>query len=573
MPFVTSSEEIDAAAKATAEAEPEAQGTSGGSLRFPEKSPTDLLVALTIFAVSCLHFRFFYNYTLLNADEGIALQGAQRILNGEVLYRDFFSLFTPGSYYWMALFLKVFGNSILVGRAVLIVYGGVFSVLAYLLARRVCPRWSALLTAYLVTVVCLPYRFIVLHNWDSTLWAYLTLYYSVRFLEEPHWGRSLAAGILGCFTCLFEQSKGAGLLLGLLAGFGAVVLLGRRDKTRFSRAHLWAFLAGFALPLLITVVYFATQHSLSTMVADCLWPFQHYQSVNKLPYGDVGLTDSDLQKFFAEPWAFRLFILVVLSPCFLIPALPIVAVGVLGFGLVRLWQRKESQNTHYYVVTSATMVGLLLSTLATGRADLTHIMYQAPLLLLVLAWGLDGSCLRSRLLSSIQPMVILYVFVSFTALGISLLSGPLKAHSVLRTRRGVLKAHGKDLVVEQLQACVRSGHSVFIYPYQPLYYYLAGTSNPTRYEFLMPGMNTPEQFEEVLRRLDEKRTPVVLFQPSFGDNIPLAWPGTPPGVLAARDIGAQYIFSRYRPCKSFTSLHAWQFVFMVRKDLSCAGPF
>jgi hypothetical protein len=43
----------------------------------------------------------------MDPDEGIILQGAERILRGQVPYRDFFSFFTPGSYYLLALLFKI----------------------------------------------------------------------------------------------------------------------------------------------------------------------------------------------------------------------------------------------------------------------------------------------------------------------------------------------------------------------------------------------------------------------------------------------------------------------------------
>src|SRR5216683_2303336 len=110
----------------------------------PEASSQERWIALLLSVASCLYLRLFYDYTTLHTDEGIVLQGAQRILQGQVLYRDFFSFYTPGSYYWTALLLRLFGNSILVARAALVIYGGVFSTLTYLTARRVCFRSSAL---------------------------------------------------------------------------------------------------------------------------------------------------------------------------------------------------------------------------------------------------------------------------------------------------------------------------------------------------------------------------------------------------------------------------------------------
>jgi len=686
---------------------------AGQSVYFPEKSRTELLIVAGVFTVSCLYFLLFYNYTTLNPVEGIVLQGAQRILDGEVLYRDFFSFYTPGSFYWMALLFKVFGDSILVARAALMVYGGMFSALTYLLARRACSRGTVLLTVYMLTLVCLPYVFFPMHNWDSTLWALLALYFAVRFLEAPHWGFALAVGVFVSLTCLFEQSKGAGLVLGLALGFGAIILTQRtRNHSRQwavgSRQRLFpsptpseaspgptntnpsteraegalecgsasgrllpaeseggssaaalqgaarsgqqqthdifaqgdnnkapdgawegprpldlglslgAFLAGFTLPALITVAYFAAQHSLPQMLADCLWPLRHSGAVRN-PYGFMELSENVL----AGPWSTRLAFVVLFSPCFIILALPIGAAGVLGFWLLRLSRPQRSGNqdpmeeekrcnteeteknspqrtqrsrrrgseyfslcapwwtffsrdepssvASYYVLVSATLVGLLLATLAS-RPDFIHVLVQAPLFFLVLAWGLDSSLFKSKLAQDIQTLLKYYVFLAFTGFGLVLLGGPLHAHTVLGTRRGALRAARLDPVLQELQVRVRPGQNIFVYPFQPLYYYLTSTVNPTRHDFLHLGMHTPQQFAEAMRELAADRTPMILVQPSFSDVVALSWPATPTKVLAEKDPLMEYILANYRACTARTALQSWQMVFMVRKELRCTGP-
>src|SRR5213593_1607939 len=88
-------------------------------LYHPEQSRSELWVALILFLVSFLYLCLFRRFTAMEPDEGILLQGAQRILAGQVLYRDFFSFYTPGSYYALALLFKIFGSSLLVARTVL----------------------------------------------------------------------------------------------------------------------------------------------------------------------------------------------------------------------------------------------------------------------------------------------------------------------------------------------------------------------------------------------------------------------------------------------------------------------
>src|SRR6266568_1146703 len=141
-----------------------------------------------------------------------------------------------------------------------------------------------------------------------------------------------------------------------------------------------------------------------------------------------------------------------MSPFFLIPALPILAAGLLCYWLIRLWLQEGPENvSSYYVLVSATLLGLLLSTLATRRADLHHLLYQAPLFLLVLAWGLGGFGQGAQGVTSLWAVLALFIFLPFTTLGMTILSDPIRAHSVIQTRHGVLKALRPDPVLEKLE--------------------------------------------------------------------------------------------------------------------------
>src|SRR5258708_33667687 len=124
---------------------PEGQATphtgSGGpapdsGIYLPERSRSERYIAFVIFLLSFLYLCLLRRYTWIDPDEGIILQGAQRILEGQVLYRDFFSFFTPGSYYLFALLFRVFGDSYLVAHTALAFVGAAFSPITYLLARR-----------------------------------------------------------------------------------------------------------------------------------------------------------------------------------------------------------------------------------------------------------------------------------------------------------------------------------------------------------------------------------------------------------------------------------------------------
>jgi len=521
-------------------------------------------IGLAVFALSCMYLCLFVKFTNLNGDEGIVLQGAERILHGEVLYRDFFSFYTPGSYYWLALLFKIFGNSMLVARTTLVVYGGLFSLLTYILARRVSACWSALLAAYLLTLTCLPYRFLVSH-WEGTLLAYFTLYCAVRFLEQPHRRWAFAIGSSVALTGLFDQSKGAGLLLGLL--LACVVIAWKGGSNVPFRRQIPAMMAGLLWPFTLTFIYFGSQGALGRMLAAWTWPLFHYWITNKVPYGYVVMSSSGLD-LWGGSWGTRAIMLIVLGPLLLIPVLPILALGIFLWVAFSRSCQVLGKKWPYWVIASGCLSGLLISLLATKRPDFTHILYLAPLFYLVFAWIVDGLDLESRLWRVTASILVLYSSLSSTAFGLSMLSLPLGAHHQVNTVRGKITTDD-DRTIDYVQANVHPGQKIFVYPYEPMYYYLTGTFSPTHFDFLQLGMHTPEQFQDSLHSLELDRTPVVLFETSVTEKLAWTSPETPLQLLGARDPVESYILAHYRRCTGSMSNSYWRFEFMMRKDLSC----
>ena len=534
---------------------------------MPEKSGAEWGIVALLFVLATGYRLLFRRFVPMSYDEGITLQGAQRILDGQVLYRDFFSLVTPGSYYFFALIFRIFGDSMVVARTVVAIYGGFFSVTTYLIARRVCQRWSAFLSAYIVAVLVLPVGW-VLHNWDSTLWSCLALYCAVWLLQRPHWSWALAMASCASTTVLFEQSKGAGLLLGLAVGF---VILWVSGELHLKRTEIIAASVGFFWPVVITVGYFAARHSLSPMVSDLLWPFQHYSGLNSVPFGLIEGGQVVASGVLEGSWLYAVFVLLTYSPYFLVPALPVFALGILAFSTLQLQSsggRVRSRPYPYYVLVCACSMGLLLSVVATRR-DAIHFMFLAPIFCLILAWFLDGKDIRLRILDSVRPALIFLLTLVFTINGIAMLASNGNARRYVETRRGRLRVPAGEAALSYLQKHTVPGEQIFVYPWCPLYYYLTAASNPTRYEFMLPGYHTAEQFQEALRSIAARRPRVVLFQPAFYEEMTLVLPSTPIAVLAAPDSLTDYILAKYRVCATLTSANSGRLLFMTRKDLPC----
>jgi hypothetical protein len=85
------------------------------------------------------------------------------------------------------------------------------------------------------------------------------------------------------------------------------------------------------------------------------------------------------------------------------------------------------------------------------------------------------------------------------------------ANRTVETRRGAIHVTGDAPLVEFLQAHTKPGDEVFIYPYQPIYYFLENLKNPTRYSYLQYHLHTDEQFLEATRDLERKKVRYVVF--------------------------------------------------------------
>jgi 4-amino-4-deoxy-L-arabinose transferase-like glycosyltransferase len=544
-----------------------AEAAPAGTFR-PEESRSERWILAAVALLSFAYLLLFRRYTTMDPDEGIILEGAQRVLRGQVLYRDFFSFCTPGSYYFVALLFKVFGSSVLVARSALSICGSVFSALTYLLARRVTSRSNALSAAALTAALSIPYRAVVVHNWDSTVWACLALYCAVRALERGPWLWAAGMGGAAALTFLFEQSKGAGLALGLILGW-TLITLGDRERMPPRRGFRLGWAGGAALPLLATLAYFARRGALRAMVTDLSWPIFHYTTANQVPYGYQNWSDAARASLFLHAtFPQKILSLLVLTPCFIMPLLPLVALGFLVYWCLpqrRLGSARGLRN--YYLLVGSAMAGLLLSVIVV-RADIVHFMYLAPLLFLVLAWIMDGRDIHSALFRAARPWLNYLLLICFAGFALALFLRTRDAPYSIGSRRGELRAARPDQVVPYVQARVAAGETMLVYPYLPLYYYLTATSSPARFDYLQPGMHTAAQTREVVERLASAPPRAVLFELGFGQKVATSWPHTPLSSIAADPLGDQ-LLKRYHTCAVLLSAGGWRFLYMTPNGEPC----
>ena len=96
-----------------------------------------LLLAMTLFLIFLLLPLATYNHTTAGGDMAEYLNNPLRVINGDLPYRDFWLLFSPGEVFLPALIYKIFGlniNILLIFSVVITAFVGLFS---FLLGRTI----------------------------------------------------------------------------------------------------------------------------------------------------------------------------------------------------------------------------------------------------------------------------------------------------------------------------------------------------------------------------------------------------------------------------------------------------
>ena len=142
------------------------------------------------------------------------------------------------------------------------------------------------------------------------------------------------------------------------------------------------------------------------------------------------------------------------------------------------------------------------------RKDISHIIYGSPLFLVIFyfIWNISFEKLRMIRLLGMSLLMISLTF--FGAINISIASS---ADYKIVTRRGTVHTHRNDDALSFLHDQVKAGEYVFIYPYYPMYYFLAGIRNPTEYTILVYNYNTEGQFHKALMDLERKKVRYILW--------------------------------------------------------------
>src|SRR5262249_19999736 len=181
------------------------------------------LPLLITFAAGVFVYGLFYNRGIWLSVVGYSISPAERVLGGEVPYRDFLFNYTPGILWLNAAAMRAFGVALLPIHVVLLLTKVSTLLALYLLGKRLMSGWAALVPVGLM-LCWLGHRFIFnVHPTQYSILFVLAAIITTLVYDENGEARWLiASGLLIGLVFLLKYNVGL-----ILLGTGSAAIMAR----------------------------------------------------------------------------------------------------------------------------------------------------------------------------------------------------------------------------------------------------------------------------------------------------------------------------------------------------------
>jgi hypothetical protein len=426
-----------------------------------------LLVAL-ITASLCMPFSHVV-YSLV--DEGVLLNGAERMLRGSTLYVDFFEFLPPGGFVLTEIWFKIIGLSFESARllAILTIVG--IACFTYLACWQVSKNAmaSALLTTGWVVMSQGGWTQ-VSHHWLTTLFSMVAAWAALSNVEHPQrWLRwPLIAGAAAGMAAMVTPHRGVLAVLAAVTGF---------LNLRRHPAQLIAYGLGCALPPVGALAYLIRHDALAAAFQDVIVnTVERYTDVNHVPFG-FGLShpfDYPFEYLFPLAALLTLLVCILDWRAFLRDRLLWTCAA---FGLAGFLGCFPRPNIHHIAAAAPLACPLLLrciSRLTRWPAWRPHsyaVVVSASLVI--------GFC---------APNVVYFAWLSKKALN----------EEIVPTPRGRVAFYKQPGAAELLAliATTPASDAYFFYPLDSMLSFLSAREQVSKYDLFLPEYTTPTQYQD-----------------------------------------------------------------------------
>jgi hypothetical protein len=471
-------------------------------------------------------------------DEGFPVYAAVRVLDGQVPYRDFWTVHPPGQWYTLAAVFKLFGASLLAERIWDALVRVTFLFSLYASASRLTTPRIALVPGVVMFVYLGATPFYAYMMFPALLLSMLSGLALLVHARDPRARWLVAAGLCVGLTGLYRHDVALYAAIAGAVTLTARMLVARSGAGAVARA-LGTFAAGAAAIALPTAALL-----LSAVPAGVLWdhlfvyPARLARSLRSLPLPPLWI---DPLMALQGPESRREYLTVLLDgwiPVYF-PLIAYALGGAVSATLLVRRARGQDPGQSGWGTLWLTLFGGLLYLQALSRADAIHLMPTSlaaiVLLTAVALWGWRAFGRAPMLAAMCVSLPLLSISWFWTpalywAEGIYRGWPPDCSRPLPRARCMPLRAD-EAAIAQLVQRLVPPDERIFvghgqhdrIFVTDTLFYFIADRDSATRYFSLEPGVATTEPVQrEIVKELERHRVRIIVLyapnQPYFEPN-------------------------------------------------------
>ncbi len=471
-------------------------------------------------------------------DEGFVIAAADRILSGELPYRDYWSIYPPGQFFLLAAAFSLFDPSLLTARGYDILIKIALLITTFLLAKRLTRSNMAAWIAWLLSLLWISHYPLPLYPVYPAAWLLLLSAYLFSQYLSAQRAPWLFTSILSLLLAtLFRHD------MGLPALFAVLVTLGLFLKTRGAGyTPLWhaiSFSAAGLLLLLLALWTFASPAVLwQQLVATPAWLIPAFRS---LPY----------------PFHFG-----AVTPLFVL--LPFILLATIAAIAYLFWKKSDNRYALLYLL----LLCLACAYQVLVRSDVVHLLAVTlcgiPLVAVLLHQLVQPLAMIKRLSIGVVtlsaagflfwPQIQNYQTTLDTLINTQLpqATSGRAGYAYLNPQLKMIIQLIKNNTAEDEKIYVGvQNHDQFLLN-DPLIYFLSERGYGTRYHELHPGITTTAEVQQqIIQELQQHRVRMVI----------LAQRSSQEPNASRRDNGVNlldnYLHSRYRMVRELGEYQIW----------------
>ncbi len=455
-------------------------------------------------------------------DEGYIINSAVRLLNGQVMYRDFHFAYTPGSVYITALIFSLFGTSLFAERVGTILLTIITSLLLYALGFKITVKKTYSFLPVLIFLAWGPTHINFL--WPVMFSIPIGLAACLYLIKATETKKNIYLFIAGCLTVilfLFKQNFGLGLLI-------IFCVLFFFQKELRSRANVFFYTAGVIVISAIFTGYLFATHSLNAFIQDMY---------------DYTIARIIIEHALDTPFFYGATLLQKLGKAvlYLFP----LYLSVLSF-MMSLRATKERRNPVVNIACVAcpelaegspprndsSLIILPLFCIMfflLGIRPTTDYVHLAPLLAITsLPLLLIMVNAKQKFIKGITGVVFAILIFSgfYTAFFVNFYrwQKPLWQHTEYQNDKklGISLSKNNADEIRKIKSTVNDftpdDRQIYVYDYQPMIYFLTKKQNPTKFDLLAQNGYFIKAMPQIAQILKEKKVKLIITNKSFDND-------------------------------------------------------